>query len=712
MRTKANGKSESKKVSRTTVINVIILIVFIAFLIALIKIQLVDKDLYSKSGNIVSSYNVVVDSARGEILDRNGNPIVTNRQSNSLVFNAAYFPKGKEQEKRNKIISGLIKLFEENGQAYIDTLPIVINANGEYAFADDKEEEIEWLKSSDMLDLNSYATADNCMKALVKRYNLESYSKEDARKIASVCVQMKKEYFSQSYPYTFAEDVPTELVAKIMENSDYYKGVEVNIEPYRIYTDGTLAPHIIGRIGSISSEKYAEKKKETESKVKKLTEKGASQSEIESLKRNSYKITDLYGEFGIENYAEDYLRGTRGVKTVSTDANGNVSEKYTVEPKQGDTVILTIDKNLQTVAQQALKNRVDTLSVQSRLPCAAAVVVMKVDTGEILACATYPSYDISTYQENYASLSSDPLSPLWNRALKSTYEPGSTFKPLVAMAALENGTINESFTFRCPGYYDFYKDMRPFECQGVHGSVNVVEAINKSCNTFFYETGRLLGISKMNEYGSMFGLGQATGVELPEAQGVLASKEYRESVGGKWYPGDTIQAAIGQSDNLFTPLQLANYVSTIANGGTRYVPHFIKSVKSYDYKTTVLEKEPEIAVETEVSPRTLSLVKEGMRRVGAEGGFCYRAFKDLPVQAAAKTGTSTVVKKINGENIKSNNGFLISFAPYENPEIAISVVVETADKGSLTAVVAADIYQYYFSNKGVDAAPLYNQLLS
>lgn len=702
--------SKKKRFSRAIFLNIVISIIFVSFLSKLIKVQVIDGDVYASKNSVVSSYDVVVQSARGDILDRNGNPLVTNRQGNSLVFNAAYFPSGKEQSKRNETIYGLIKLFEQSGEEYIDTLPIKSDGNGKFVFEAERESDIEWLKSSDMLNLNSYATAQNCMDSLVKRYELEKYSKEDARKIAAICTQMKKGYFSKSYPYTFAKDVSTDLVSKVMENSHYYKGVEVSIEAYREYIDGTIAPHIIGRVASISEKEFKKQKKDKEETIKKMERDNASKQDVDAVKRNGYTITDEFGEFGIENIAEQYLRGTRGVKTVATDVDGKVTQEFSVEPKQGDTVILTIDKNLQQVAQQALKNRVDTLTVQSRLPCAASVVVIEVKTGEVLACATYPSYDISTYSETYAELSKESIAPLWNRALKSTYEPGSTFKPLVAIAGLETGTITDSSKVTCNGLYTYYKDMRPFQCQGRHGAVNVVEAIDKSCNIFFYETGRLLGIEKMNEYGSMFGLGQATGVELPEASGVLASKEYREANGGKWYPGDTVQAAIGQSDNLFTPLQLANYVATIANEGTRYVPHFIRSVKSNDYTKTIIEKEPEISVETGVSKNSFDLVKEGMLRVGTTG-FCANAFRGLPVQAAAKTGTSTVVKKINGENIKGNNGFLITFAPYENPEIAMAIVVETADKGSLTAVVARDIYDYYFSSKGITSAQNYNQLL-
>lgn len=215
----------------------------------------------------------------------------------------------------------------------------------------------------------------------------------------------------------------------------------------------------------------------------------------------------------------------------------------------------------------------------------------------------------------------------------------------------------------------------------------------------------------MNEWASAFGLGQKTGIELNEAQGILAGKEYRESQGGVWRPGDTVQAAIGQSDNQFTLIQLCNYAATIANGGTRYVPHFVKSVKSYDYEETVLEKEPEVAAELDINQRHLDLVREGMFIVGTEG-YCKNAFANLPIKAAAKTGTSEVVRVIDGNKVEGNNGFLISYAPYEDPEISVAVVVESATAGSLTAVVVADIYNYYFSAKEMQTVQQYNQLLS
>ena len=696
------------KKRRSIILNAIIVVCFVFFIGVLFKIQIIDKDDYES--NTVSSTSVVVDAARGEILDRNGSPLVTNRQGNSIVFNAAYFP--SKQADRNKVIYSLIKLFEKNNQEYVDNLPIYIDENGNYAFEEGRDSDIKWLKSSDMLDLNDYATAENCITALLKRYELSEYSKEDALKIASVCVEMRRVAFSTTYPYTFAEDVPTELVAIIMENSNVYVGVENSVVAYREYADGAIAPHILGRVSVIHADDYEKQKEKLAEKIDEAEKAGATDEEIAEIKRNGYTINDDFGNSGIEGAMETYLRGKRGVKTVSTDSSGKVKEEYTVNPEQGNTVILTIDKNLQEVAQKALENRIATLNVNTDLPyAAAAVIVENVNTGEILACATYPSYDNSTWNENYSEWANDSRSPLWNRALMSTYEPGSTFKPCIAIAGLEEGVINGSYIWNCVGAYTYFSD-QTFWCANhtAHGPVNVVSAINKSCNNFFFETGRLLGIEKMNKWATAFGFGQKTGIELPEAQGILAGREYRESQGGTWQPGDTVQAAIGQSDNQFSLIQMCNYVSTIANGGTRYVPHFVKSIKSYDYTETVVDKEAEVANKIDISPSTLNAVRQGMLLVGTEG-FCKSAFANLPVKAAAKTGTSQVKKIIDGKNISGFNGFLVTYAPYEDPEIAIAVVVETANTGSLTAVVAADIYSYYFSEKQTQSVQQYNQLL-
>lgn len=705
--------------ARTVAVNVIIGILCLTLTGVLFWAQLGNSD----AAGSATAYNVTVDAVRGEILDRNGSAIVTNRQGNSITFNAVSFPSSDEQSSRNEIILSLIQLAEANNVEYVDNLPIILDSTGNYVFttedtdtaaamdeSDTKEAEsyITWLKSSDMLNLNSYATAENCMDALIKRYQLESYSKQDARDIASVCVQMKKENFSKSYPYTFAEDVSMDFVTIIMENKSFYKGVENTVVAYREYTDGTLAPHVIGRTSNIDADTYNAKTEELEQAIK---EANTSDEEAE-LKRNAYTVTDVYGSSGIELAMESYLRGTRGVKTVSVGADGTATETYSIEPQQGNAVVLTLDAGLQKVAQESLKNRVDTLNISSSLTCAAAVVVMNVNTGEVLACASYPTYDNSTWSENYSTWANDDSAPLWNRALNSVYEPGSTFKPLVAVAGLEEGVIDEDFTVACNGSYTYYSD-HTYHCahNKAHGTNNVVGALKESCNVFFYETGRLLGITKLDQWAEAFGLGQKTGIEISEATGQMSSPEERQASGGTWYPGDTITTAIGQCDNQFTLIQLCNYVATLANGGTRYVPHLVKKVLSADYSETVLEKDPEVAQKISISSKTLSLVKEGMLKVASEGS-CKQYFQNLPVQVAAKTGTSEVTKKVGDEYIEGNNGFLISFAPYKDPEIAVAVVVETADAGSLTAVIAADIYDYYFSAKTLQSTADYNTLLS
>lgn len=678
--------------SRSIVYNVIVVLAALALIGVLIWSTLIS----GANAGTLGAYTTTVDAARGEILDRNGAPLVTNRQGNSITFNATAFP--KDQEKRNEIIVSLVQLCDANGVEYIDKLPIKVSKKtGKYVFRkkDENAGYIKWLKSKDILNLNEYATAENCMDALIKKYGLEAYSKEDARSLASVQVEMLRNTFNTSYPYTFAEDVPTDLVTIIMENKNFYRGVENTVEAYREYADGTLAPHILGRVSGITAEKYEEKKKELDEAL----DKAKGKEEIDELNRNAYTISDIYGSSGLELALEDTLRGSRGAKTVTIDNEGNSTDTFTVTPEAGNSVILTLDKNLQEVAQNALKKRVDTLNISAARKCAAAVVVEDIHTGEILACATYPSYDNNEWKEKYSEWAEDETAPLWNRAVMSTYEPGSTFKPCTAIAALEEGIIDDEFKWNCTGAYTYYSD-HTFYCahHTAHGTNNVTDAINVSCNCFFYETGRKMGIERIDEWATKFGLGQKTGVEIPEATGHVSSPEERKAAGGTWYAGDVITTAIGESDNQFTLLQLANYVSTIANGGTRYTPHFVRAIKTADYKKTLQQTQPEVAQTLDISKHTLQLVREGMLKVGTIG-FCRTAFADLPVTAAAKTGTSDVVKIIDGKKVEGNNGFLISYAPYEDPEIAVAVVVETADSGSLTAVVAADIYDYYFSPK-------------
>ena len=646
---------------------------FVFFAFDLVKVQLFEGDEYDAASSSVSSKTATIPAARGEIVDCYGNPLVYNDQGYSIIFDAAYFPSNKEQAQRNEIIISLIRIFEKSGLEWTDNLPLVFDSEGNIAFKEDSEKLIKEMKSPDMLDLNEYATAENCFLELINDYSLEEYSPQDARKIASVCYEMRRIFFRIGTPYIFANDVPDETVARIKENSNFFKGVDVRVDPVRKYADGNLAPHILGRIGAIDADEYKEKKSE------------------------GYKITDFIGKSGIELAMEKYLKGKDGEATVYTDEYGNNTTAVTTEPSQGNTVILTIDSGMQSVAQKGLEEALlDYAGTKGNMvENAGAVVVLDCKDSSILACASYPSYDISTYSENVAHLNSAPGSPLWNRALLSTYATGSTMKPSVAIAALEEGLIDEEYTVFCSGLYNFLG--QEFKCEQAHVTrfVDVVNAIDESCNTFFYEVGKNLGIDKMNEYRILFGLGSKTGCELGEASGVLDSPEYRSSLNQKWLPGYTVQSAIGQAGNLFSPIQLANYVATIANGGTRHRTHFVKAIKSYDYSETVLENKPEVVAETGISLKTLDTVRSGMLEVGTTG-YCAKYFSHLPVQVAAKTGTSQEIRKLNGVSVKINNGFLIAFAPYENPEIAVAVVGEGMTSGAFVAPVVADIVEYYY----------------
>ena len=443
--------------TRGIIYNVIVVLAALALIGVLIWSTLIS----GANAGTLGAYTTSVDAARGDILDRNGSMLVTCRLGNDVTFNATAFP--KEQEKRNEIIISLIQLCDANGVEYIDNLPIKVSKKtGKYVFKnkDENAAYLKWLKSKDVLNLNEYATAENCMDALIKRYDLSAYSKEDARSLASVQVEMLRNTFNTSYPYTFAEDVPTDLITIIMENKNFYRGVENTAENYRVYDDGMFAPHILGRVSGITAEKYEEKQKELEEAL----DKASGKQEIDELNRNAYTISDIYGSSGIELAMEDQLRGKRGTKTVTIDQDGNAQSTFTTLPEQGNAVILTLDKNLQKVAQEALKKRVDSLNISAARKCAAAVVVEDVHTGEILACATYPTYDNNEWKEKYSEWAQDETAPLWNRAVMSTYEPGSTFKPCTAIGALEEGIIDDEFKWNCTGAYTYYSDHTFYCC--------------------------------------------------------------------------------------------------------------------------------------------------------------------------------------------------------------------------------------------------------
>lgn len=653
--------------ARSVIAILLIVSILCGFAYELYDIQIKNHEYFASQNNTKKTYTVPIEAARGEIVDRNGNPLVTNRQGNSIVLDAAYFPQADNNLERNRIVLDLIKLFRHNDEEFANNLPLKLDKNGQVQFytkKDDKdfEKNIEIMKSADMFNLQPYATAQNCFDAMVEKYGLETFDKETALLIGNVRYELTRMLFSVTNPVTIADDVSDKTVAEIMENGTKYLGATVKVVAYREYADSTLAPHIIGTVRKINAEEYLERKD------------------------MGYSITDEIGESGIEAACEDDLRGTPGEKTVTIDNEGNVTEEITKEPVQGDTIVLTIDKNLQALAQKKLSKICRGVSTLST----GAVVVENCNNGEILAAANYPSFDLNEYYKHYDKLAKDKQKPLYNRFALGAYAPGSTFKPLMGVAALEENEITPYTYITCAKKIKVNE--MEFKCAHRHDSLNVQDALEKSCNIFFYTCAMRLGIERMNEYGEMFGLGLKTGVEIPEANGILAGPEYRKKFDQIWAPGDTVQAGIGQSDNLFTPLQLANYAGIIANGGTRYKLHFVKS-KIAASTGAVSDTGAVIMQESKFSDTTLYNIREGMHRVSTVGSPS-KVFNSIETSSASKTGTSQVIV----DGIKHNNGFLITYAPYENPEISIASAIELAGSGSSTAEITASIIDYYYSH--------------
>ena len=648
---------------RSVIALVLVGIMICGFGYELFNIQILNHEFYTEQNNNVSTYTVPLEAARGDIVDRNGNILVTNRQGNSIILDAAYFPSRSENKERNAIIFNLLKLFEKNKEESVNNLPLTLK-KGKVAFTDD-EEEIAKMKREDVFNLQKYATAQNCFDTMVEMYELEDYDVKTALKIGAVRYELTTQLFSIENPVTIAENVKNETVAAIKEDKKSYLGADVRAISYREYTDSTIAPHILGTVRKINGEEYSE------------------------LKDDGYGINDIIGESGIEYAYENELRGVPGVLTVTIDNEGNVTEEITKKPIKGNTVMLTIDKDLQRIAQDNLKKVCEDIYPNDP---AGATVAQIPQTGEILVAASYPTFDLKDYYENYEKLAKDKKNPMWNRFALGQYAPGSTFKPMMACAALEEGAITEDTRFRCKGVFQYYDIELGCEYRKAHGNENVRLALRDSCNIFFYNCADKLGITKMNEYGKMFGLGEKTGVEINESAGVFASPAVAEQYGMAWQMGDTIQAGIGQSYHLFTPLQLANYCATVANNGIRYESHFVKAIINSS-NHSVDETGITVVEDLPISDKTFKIVKEGMRLVATEMGVS-KTFNKIKTPVACKTGTSQVIK--NGK--KYNNGFLITFAPYNKPEIAVSSVIEYAEHSSDTAPVTAAIIDYYFTN--------------
>ncbi len=630
----------------------LLLAIFLMFGFRAADFQIITAEDFSLKNAHLKAVATKITATRGEIVDRYGRPIATNRDGYSIVFNSAYMKKSDY----NDAIKSLTDLLQKYGWEWNDRLPMSVEQP--FGFTDDTE--AKRLKAK--LGLNDYATPENCYTEMVKRYKLESYNDADKRTIMGVRYTMERSDFSVSNPFTFAEDISTELMLTVSESFLHIKGIEINVVSYRQYTDSQLAPHTIGTIGKIDA------------------------TEWETLKDKGYSYNDYVGKSGVEKAFEDYLKGQDGELTYYFDKSGNVVyTEITKQPVQGNTVFLTLDSKLQTVAQNALAENIEKLNAKGQTITGGSVVITNVKTGEVLTSANYPSYDL----ENLSDYLGENVknNPLFDRALRGVYPPGSAFKPMVAVAAMQENIIAPYDTIFCSQIYKFYKDYQP-KCLHYHKTVNVFSAISQSCNYYFYDVGRRLGISKINEYAKLMGLGVKTGIELSESAGTLAGPDFSASVGTKWYDGLTLQASIGQSDNAFTPIQLANYTATIANGGTRYKTTLLSKVQSAVGNETVYELSPTVMTTVGADEAVITAVKQGMESVTAEG-TASAYFKDYPISIGGKTGTAQVTGK-------PDNSVLILFAPYEDPEIAVSIVVEQGEKSSSTGPVAMAIMNEYF----------------
>lgn len=652
------------KLSRYIFLGLFVAGILMFYALQLMNMQIVEGEENLEAATYSTTQNINVKAARGEIVDRYGRALAQNRMGYSIVLDKAAF----DIDHINNIILQLNKLLSQ-GEQCVDKLPLLINSAGIASFPEDSEKEISKMKS--ILGLQDYATAQNCLDTMMEEYELGNVVTADARIIMGVRFTMELEDWTRSNPYTFAEDVSQETVLRVSECSAVLTGVSVEEVAYREYPNGDAAAHLIGTVGAIYAEEYAE------------------------LKNSGYGMHDEIGKSGIEKEYESFLRGTNGSKRVIRDENNIIIDtEYLTEAETGNTLVLTIDIDLQRCAQQALANCIQGIQrsggYMTGEDCnAGSVVVLDCRTGEVLAAVSYPYYDLTTYKEDYSSLLENDAAPLFNRALNGLYAPGSTFKPALAIAALQERVISAADTVCCTKKYTV--DDFSVNCLSYHGDVNVDTALTVSCNYFFYEMGVRLTINRMNDYCRRFGFGSVTGIGLGESKGTLAGREDRQSKGGaSWVIADTLQAAIGQSDNRFTPIQLANFIATIGNGGNHYQTTIIKTIKTYGLDQTIVEdssSNPTLLNTLEVDEVVLETVREALLSVTREG-TAVKVFGGYEINVGGKTGTS--------EGAGSDSGLFIAFAPYENPEIAIAIVGEHAVHGSWMAPVAKEVFDEYF----------------
>ncbi len=689
-------------------------------------------------------------AARGDIVDRYGRKLATSVSAYNVVFDYGY----TDHEHINQSIFHLISLFRKNGVAWNQPAPITRNADGSYSFIETSEDDqaaIETMTS--VLELNVYATAENCVDKMFRDYNINYgiehdennnfwfsdsadpddiaqmkqdlglsdsasaadcvaamqnsndynyYNDQDAFDIALVRYNMKAQEFSLMNQYTFASNISIDMVVQVSELSSTFPGVTIAQEQERTYTNNSLGSCFIGNIGPMYAEDYAVLKDDPD---------------------YNYAMNDYIGKFGIEEAYEEDLRGQKGRLIVTQNSDGDVVDSIVDdEAETGHTVRLTIDMYFQQLVSELLANHIASspVSAAGYTPRAGAAVVMDNATGEILAAVSYPSYDLNTYNAQYNSLADktlNPGQPLVDRCFVNTYRPGSTFKTVVATAGLETGQITRNSTITCTRVYRYYLNQGSSfapTCLGYHGAINVIGALEVSCNIFFYELGRRLGIDTIDQYATYMGLGtyestsgsdNPNGLELSNGRSsTLTSPEQTEAAGGTWYEGNVVQAAIGQMDTYVTPLQMCLQASTIANHGTRYASHLVKSIETYD-GTVLEETQPEVINQFDMQESTYEAVRDGMIAAATRTNIGLSS-SELGYSVAVKTGTP----QVDSGGVRDNN-CAIAFTE-GGPNISISVMLEDGTNANRLIRQIIDAYNQAQAQAQQETATHYPQELN
>ena len=657
------------------VLGAVFIAVCLIYVIKLVNMQITGVDKYISTNSKTYTRYETVQAVRGEIYDRNGKPLITNEYTNTvqLSYNSL---KNYTSSGKNNVISQLSFVLEDYGGEFATHFPIVgtyphVSYDNEALGNNITKKRFESFLKKNKLDED--ISCVDLFEWLLEYYDVKNpngthvYEGRTQYDVIAVRYELDTMNFAPDNPFVIKEEAPLRLVTAILERAS--TGIYVEKEWKRVYNYPGLASHILGRVGKIPA------------------------NEIDKYLEKGYKYDAVVGLDGAEKAFETLLKGTEGqVKITEDEYGGIISTENVVESVPGRNVYLTIDIDLQRTAEEELAKNIHQISsnakddLSGKLADSGAISAVDPNTGQVLALASYPSFDLATFTENYAILANDEKRPLFNRALFGNYAPGSTFKMAVSAAALTCGEITGGSKIECTGEYEFYKDYQP-DCwyKAGHGDVNLRNALGVSCNCYYYDVGRRLGIEAMNEYCTTLGLGQYTGIELSESNGVLAGPVYySEKNLGVWMPGDTLQAAIGQGGNAVTPLQLSIYVSTIINSGTRYKATVLYKSETFS-GADVKYNEPEVLGQAELSDEHATLIKQGMKQ-SQEGTSTLRKYK-FPI--GSKTGTAQISKQ-------NNNAVFTAFAPYNDPEIVVSCVIENGAAGRNAATSVAGVISYRF----------------